>query len=452
MLRFVDFDRSASKCFVALVCGLSLAACSGSDSDDSPTPPAIEAPAKPVNIDVDAGDTVVVFNIPEPINGGPVFRYTVSCEATDEDTVTAFSGVSPVTLSGMVNDVTYTCSLVASNTAGEAAADPLSVTPSSGFTVEDCTQETTDGDRVTCLTGNWLAELTTAQRNVILVDLSETNAVNSWSGRSVGAFTRSGISFSSMTDEEDEAALAIIEALLSDQGEATLANIRASDAELGETVSGHSAALYYFTVLGTPNKTDPWILLFTGNHYNLMASIEGEVVSLTPNFVGVEPLSFEVDDTTITPLADRQAALVAMLASLGSSERSTANLGETFDDILVGPRDEDKFPETKEGLAVSGLTTAQRDLVIAAIREFTDDQQGMELTADYITDAALDETFIAWSTDETLEDQGAYVRIDGPRVWIEFAVVAGEATSDDHYHSIWRDREFDYGGFFDLTD
>ena len=95
---------------------------------------------------------------------------------------------------------------------------------------------------------------------------------------------------------------------------------------------------------------------------------------------------------------------------------------------------------------------AQRDLVIAAITSFTNDQEGGELSAVYTTDAALDDTFISWSTDADLAAQGGYVRIDGPRVWIEFVVVAGDATSEVNYHSIWRDKSLDYGGNFDLTD
>jgi hypothetical protein len=35
------------------------------------------------------------------------------------------------------------------------------------------------------------------------------------------------------------------------------------------------------------------------------------------------------------------------------------------------------------------------------------------------------------------------VRIDGPRVWIEFAT-----QGSDHVHTIWRDRLTDYGAEF----
>ena len=48
-----------------------------------------------------------------------------------------------------------------------------------------------------------------------------------------------------------------------------------------------------------------------------------------------------------------------------------------------------------------------------------------------------------------LSTAGSYVRIDGPRVWIEFVVQATVADKTMvHYHTIWRDKVADYGGAF----
>ena len=45
--------------------------------------------------------------------------------------------------------------------------------------------------------------------------------------------------------------------------------------------------------------------------------------------------------------------------------------------------------------------------------------------------------------------QRSYIRVDGPRVWIEFVVQSGIVfNSQVHYHSIWRDKVGDYGGQF----
>jgi hypothetical protein len=50
---------------------------------------------------------------------------------------------------------------------------------------------------------------------------------------------------------------------------------------------------------------------------------------------------------------------------------------------------------------------------------------------------------VAYSGSTTLDTLDDYVRIDGPRVWIEFACQRGI-----HYHTIWRDRVTDYGAEF----
>jgi uncharacterized protein DUF3500 len=39
------------------------------------------------------------------------------------------------------------------------------------------------------------------------------------------------------------------------------------------------------------------------------------------------------------------------------------------------------------------------------------------------------------------------VRIDGPRIWMEFVVQPAVAKpTENHYHALWRDKLSDYGG------
>ena len=57
------------------------------------------------------------------------------------------------------------------------------------------------------------------------------------------------------------------------------------------------------------------------------------------------------------------------------------------------------------------------------------------------------------SASTPLDAQRSYIRIDGPRVWIEFVVQSGVVFRDYvHYHSIWRDKVADYGGQFGSGD
>jgi hypothetical protein len=57
---------------------------------------------------------------------------------------------------------------------------------------------------------------------------------------------------------------------------------------------------------------------------------------------------------------------------------------------------------------------------------------------------------VAWGGTEAsgvdVDVDGTYMRIDGPRVWIELACQAGVVIQGKtHFHSIYRDKQYDYG-------
>ena len=71
--------------------------------------------------------------------------------------------------------------------------------------------------------------------------------------------------------------------------------------------------------------------------------------------------------------------------------------------------------------------------------------------ADY--QAGYGSTYVAWanssgtfsSAGPNVDANGTYVRIDGPRVWIEIAVQNGIVVqSQTHYHMMFRDKTYDY--------
>jgi uncharacterized protein DUF3500 len=71
------------------------------------------------------------------------------------------------------------------------------------------------------------------------------------------------------------------------------------------------------------------------------------------------------------------------------------------------------------------------------------------LLAAYESDEALAETYVGYAGSADLSTRGSYVRIDGPRVWIEASVQGGVVYRDVvHYHTIWRDKAADYGAEF----
>jgi hypothetical protein len=200
--------------------------------------------------------------------------------------------------------------------------------------------------------------------------------------------------------------------------------------------------------LGTPSMTGTWELQFGGHHLAFANTYaNGVLVGATPSFRACEPFgAFTSGGNSYQPIGQEQVALAAMLAGLDATQTTTARLSTTFTDILLGPNKDWQFPTVKSGLRCNTLTAAQKALVINAIRTYVndiDDTNAATILSLY--ESQIDDTYIAFSGNATLSVRNDYVRIDGPRVWIEYSVQGGIVLSAPHPHSVWRDRQTDYG-------
>ncbi|MBV9880725.1 MAG: DUF3500 domain-containing protein, partial [Gemmatirosa sp.] len=246
----------------------------------------------------------------------------------------------------------------------------------------------------------------------------------------------------------------VAKAALSDTGYATFQAIRAADTYLGQSASGYGEGNYVIAVLGTPSTTSRWMLQLGGHHYAYDMAFNGTATpnvttTGTPFHLGVEPQAFTLNGVSYAPLQSRKVAMYTMINALDATQKTAAQLSSRFDDVLLGPGKDWQFP-TSQGLLGSSLTAAQRALVAAAIQQWVRDlpaPQAAAVMADYTADSSLARTYVAWATSTDSTVQGSYIRIDGPRVWIEFVCQAGVVfRSQIHFHTIWRDRVRDYGG------
>ena len=187
---------------------------------------------------------------------------------------------------------------------------------------------------------------------------------------------------------------------------------------------------------------------FTGHHYTLNMTFSGVSVSNTPYFIGVNPpTAFKLHGHTYQPLAAQVAAMFGAVRSLNASQRATARLSQRFHDVLVGAGRDGQFPP-KQGVTVSTLSRAQQNLVTRAIWSYVSVMpraQANRLMATY--EKQYSQTKLAWSGSTNPTTSEAYVRIQGPRVWIEISRTdLGRLIGEvDHYHSIERDIKNDYG-------
>lgn len=299
---------------------------------------------------------------------------------------------------------------------------------------------------------NFLATLSPTQRNGVQYAFNRATASSKWSNLPCGAACRNGLQFSTLSPAQLEAALAVAQAALSTAGYGTFDGIRKADdvlAPLGPP-NVYSSAIYFIAFIGTPSSTGEWILQLGGHHYALNFYYHGSVESPTPYYTGINPHTFTLGGQSYAPLKPKIDAMKAMMAGLDATQRGAAKLNGTFGDVLLGPGADNVFP-TPSGLKVSTLSATQQALVVDAMEAWVNDTPSgvaSDFLAAYTSSSALENTYIGWAgSNANLASQGSYIRIDGPRAWMEIVVQGPSPVPGQlHYHAIWRDETLDYGG------
>jgi hypothetical protein len=319
----------------------------------------------------------------------------------------------------------------------------------------DCSSAANTTAKVVCLAQAFEATLSSSQLSSLITSYSSTYAIK-WSNLPCGSSCRNGLQYSSLSTTQLAAAKAIVAAAsgtAANEGYDEITQIIAADDVLNtaSSSSSYGSGIYFIAFVGTPSTTGTWQLQFGGHHLAVNITFSGGAVTgATPRFEGIEPKSWTSGSTTYAPLAQEQAAMLAMLTSLSSSQLASALLTTKFSDVLLGPNEDGQFPTTKVGLAVSSLTTAQQALVLAAMKPWVNDADSATAASLLSTySSELSSTYIAYSGNATLATNADYVRIDGPSVWIEFVCQTGVVyPSQIHYHSVYRDHKRDYGNSF----
>jgi hypothetical protein len=325
----------------------------------------------------------------------------------------------------------------------------------------------------------FLATLSEEQRATAQIELKPQLAVR-WTNFPGGSNVRNGVFFRELKPEQVEAAMKVARIALGEEGFARYQEVRAADDAFAKGGRGgrgpggpdrkkadggppqkkagggvakkkvggggganFGSANYMIAFLGKPSKTTPWILQLGGHHLAINIYYKGTSGAATPYHVAAQPTVWKDDQgKTHEPLAPMRESLQGLLASLTPEQLQRAKLEARFNDVYVGPQKDGKFPARSEGVPASELSDASKTFVKKAIAAWTNDSpQGAEYRKLY--EAELDKVKVSYSGSTDLSDRGDYVRLDGPRVWIEFAT-----QGSDHVHTIWRDRLTDYGAEF----
>ena len=270
----------------------------------------------------------------------------------------------------------------------------------------------------------------------------------------VGATERNGLKLGDMTPPQQQAALALVAAVLSRDGYQKVLNIVSADQRLEETTAPTRAAgnrtrfgraEFYLAILGTPSATDRWMVQFGGHHLAINVTFSGRESVLTPTHTGAQPAVFTLNGETIRPLGRENDEAFALMNALDAAQQKQALLDYQVRNLVLGPGEDGKVIQP-EGIRASALSAKQRGMLIDVIREWVtivDDEAAAARMKEI--EANLGETYFAWAG-STTNGKAAYFRVQGPTLLIEYAPQgAGNAPTTDHIHTIYRDPTNDYG-------
>lgn len=200
---------------------------------------------------------------------------------------------------------------------------------------------------------------------------------------------------------------------------------------------------YWLRILGTPSA-EPWSWRISGHHLVAHATVVGDRVATTPQFFGAQPAEVgSGPHRGFQSLPREQDLARELVLILEDDQRRLATASATAPEDILSGQDASVLSFPAVGLSRSGMDRRQGDLLEALVRQYLDrspaavaDQAWSE-----ISEAGWDDVRFTWSGG--LErGTGHYYAVTGPTFVLEYD---NTQESGNHVHSVWRDRQRDFG-------
>jgi hypothetical protein len=271
---------------------------------------------------------------------------------------------------------------------------------------------------------------------------------------------RHGVLLENLADVQREAALRLVEQTLSASGFRTARDIMRLNHTIGEITGSwteYGEWVYFVSMFGEPSEREPWGWQIDGHHLIVNCFVIGDQVSITPLFMGSEPVVAETGiyaGTSVLQVEQDQG--LEFIHSFNAAQRGKAILYDSISPTVLPPergigsdgrvqtaafRDNMVIPY--EGIRADELTAGQRDELLRLAALYTDKlRQGhAEVWLDAIRQH-LDDTYFMWMGGTGDEDV-FYYRIQSPVILIEFDHQPGIAFDSDeptraHIHTVVR--------------
>jgi len=264
--------------------------------------------------------------------------------------------------------------------------------------------------------------------------------------------TRKGVKLEDMSNEQREAALALLRTGTSGDGYTKATTIMSLEAILRELEEGkgpvRNPGWYFFTVFGTPSKTGKWGWRVEGHHLSLNFTLDGgKVVSSTPAFFGANPATvMEGKREGLCTLASAEDLARELFLALSEDDKKAAGLDKQFPEV----QSHSTAPRVGKpiGLAGEKMNEKQRNLLAKLIDAYAERMppEVQEAEMKQVRDAGLDKVYFAFAGGAEPGKPHTY-RVQGPTFVIEFLNVQADGAKHpaNHIHSCWRSIKGDFG-------
>ena len=266
---------------------------------------------------------------------------------------------------------------------------------------------------------------------------------------------RNGLRIINMTSEQQQLALALIDAGMSKRSAEQARWIM----ELEDILREHERAdgrifpgvrdseLYWFSVFGEPGGAAPWAWRAGGHHIAFhFTVVDREMVSATPCFLGANPAQVALRASTPASAPSPRRRICRERWSRASRARTATKAIFSDDapqDIMTDAyRSLDRFILPR-GVAYSALSGEQRDKLVGIVKHYigrvSDEIAAQEW--DKVERAGLDGITFAWGG-PVEKGAGHYYAIQGPTFIVEYD---NTQNNSNHIHSVWRTFDGDWG-------
>ncbi len=271
---------------------------------------------------------------------------------------------------------------------------------------------------------------------------------------------RHGVLLERLTEQQREAGLNLLQQTLSATGYQLARDVMRLNHTVGEITGSwteYGEWVYFISIFGEPSEHEPWGWQIDGHHLIVNCFVLGDQVTITPLFMGSEPVVAETGIYAGTAVLQvEQDHGLQYINSLNAQQRGKAILYDSIMSTVLPPergigsdgrvqtaafRDNMRIPY--EGIHADDLSPGQREELVRLASLYTNRlRQGhAEVWLDMVR-KHLDETYFMWMGG-TGEQDVFYYRIHSPVILIEFDHQPGIAFDSAepiraHIHTVVR--------------